>query len=274
MIQDWMFYVAAGLLVVTMILLWTSRKRISNLEEVVNYLVNSRNEMRKDIDEDHKKVIRFGKQIEEHQGTMQVCSSTLSDKISKIEKKVDIQNKTIQELINPVPDEDDIAETPEEIEENRLMYDPMTGIEFWAGMEKLADIVDPSNLADQKIEDENKKFLDDLSNTQPYRLTSEDKKIEWQHDDEIIGYRWIFPTKEEHTPVVGQKYLVVGRLRGHETMADGSPFICTETASWNSHQFVTDDGDRYDKVYAYIKMPDSSDIMTSILEITLHDRGD
>lgn len=239
MIQDWMFYVAAGLLVVTMILLWTSRKRISNLEEVVNYLVNSRNEMRKDIDEDHKKVIRFGKQIEEHQGTMQVCSSTLSDKISKIEKRIDIIEKTPVEEEKAEPDEEDDCNDP-----------PASEVEFWASKSDLADIVYPDNLEKPKP----------------------DTSFEWSHKGEIIGYRWVFPSKEQCIPIYGQRYIVVGILHGHETMNDGSPFICTEEATWDRYKFVIDGGTRFDKVYAYIRIPNSSDIMKSILDITLHDK--
>ena len=71
--------------------------------------------------------------------------------------------------------------------------------------------------------------------------------------------------------------MVVGILHGHEAMNDDeSSFICTEVcteeATWDRYKFVIDDGTRFDKVYAYIRIPNSSDIMKSILEITLHDK--
>lgn len=239
MIQDWMFYVVAGLLLITMILLWSSRKRIGSLEEVVSYLTDSRNVMRKDIDEDHKKIIRFGKQIEEHQGTMDICSSTLTNAINNLEKRIDILEQPPVKEEKTEPDEDECDDHP------------ASEVEFWASKAYLADIVEPENL----------------------EKSDEEPVLDWSHEgDETIGYRWMFPSREQCVPVYGQRYMVVGILHGHETMYDGSPFICTEEAMWDRYKFVIDGGERFDKVYAYIKMPNSSDIMKSILDIAISDR--
>ena len=87
----------------------------------------------------------------------------------------------------------------------------------------------------------------------------------------FCGYRWIFPTMEESHPVFGQWYKVVGRIKGKDK-PDGSPLLCTEDGMWNNYEFVTTKGDRFDIVYAYIKMPDSGDIMEQIVQLALKDK--
>ncbi len=238
MIQDWMFYVAAGLLLITMIFLYGARRRINKLEEAISYLTDSRNSLRKYTDDNYKKILKIEKLIEANQGTMQVSSTTVSNRLSEIEKRLDILEKPPVEEEKAEPDKDDRDEPP------------ASEIEYWAGMEKLADIVDPDNFEQPKP----------------------DTSFKWSHEGEIIGYRWAFPSKEQCIPIYGQRYIVVGILHGHETMNDGSPFICTEEATWDRYKFVIDGGTQFDKVYAYIRMPNSSDIMKSILEITLHDK--
>lgn len=214
MIQDWMFYAIVVVLGIVCLYLLGARRRIEDLEYSVNELKSLYDKMLIEYRNVEKK-------LDEHQGTMHVCSSSLSKEISEIKRKLDI--------LSFVPKTDEDRSVSEEEDE--------------------------LNMIDEK--------------------PKPDTSLEWSHEgDEIIGYRWIFPSKEKHTPVIGQDYMVVGVLHHHDKMADGSPFICTETAKWDGYKFVCQSPEEewFDKVYAYIKMPDSSDIMKSILEISLSDR--
>lgn len=222
MVQDWMFSAIVVLLGIACLYLWGARRRIEDLEYSVNELKSLYDKMLigyRDVE----------KKLNEHQGTMHVCSSSLSKEISEIKRKLAILSfvpKT--EEYNSVSDEENEDAEPE----------------LWAGVDKLDTI-------DEK--------------------PKPDVSLKWTYDGEILGYRWIFPSKEKCIPIYGQRYMVVGVLHGHETMEDGSPFICTEEATWDSYKFVTDKEEHFAKVYAYIRIPDSSDIMKSIIEITLHE---
>lgn len=236
MVQDWMFSGVLVVLGLALLYVWLTRRRIDDLESTVDYLRDSYNklfESQKDME----------KEIQKNHETMQDRLSALTDRISELEKQIDI--------LNSIPEDEKKEEKEEEKEEEEKLELKLPEIEYWGGMEKL------------ETPDEEPAL----------EWTNEEPALEWSHkDDEIIGYRWMFPTKEKCIPVCGQRYMVVGVLYGHETMADGSPFICTEEATWDRYKFVTDNEERFDKTYAYIKMPDSSDIMKSILEITLRDK--
>lgn len=82
---------------------------------------------------------------------------------------------------------------------------------------------------------------------------------------DIPVYKWIFPDeKPDAKKVVGELYLAIGYVyKTDET-------IKSYNAEWDGQRFViTDDGpdhaQYFDKVYAYIRMPDPSDIMTEVI---------
>lgn len=238
MIQDWMLYVAAGLLVITWMYLWGARRRIDELECAVSFLKDAVNKLSENQAKYNKGLDGFHKSVEANKGMIHMCSSSLSDRLSRVEKRVGILEKSTVKEEKAEPDEDE-CDNP-----------PASEVKFWASKSDLADFVDPSNL---------EKLKPDMS-------------FEWTHEGEIIAYRWTFPSKEQCIPIYGQRYMVVGVLHGHETLKDGSPFICTEEAMWDRYKFVIDSGEKFDKVYAYIKMPDSSDIMKNIMEIALQSK--
>jgi len=252
MIQDW---ILTGVLVLLAVIslyvyVWLTRKRIDDLELTVNYLRDSYNKLFESKKDMEKEILEFKNSIEEQHGSMQVCSSTVSNRLSEIERRLDILSFVPR--INEY--DDDYSEDEEKAEPEEDEYDdsPTSEVEYLAYMEKFSDIVDTDNIDKPKP----------------------DTSFKWSHEGEIIGYRWVFPSKEQYTPIYGQRYMVVGVLHGHETTEDGSPFICTEEAMWDRYKFVIDSGERFDKVYAYIRMPNSSDIMKSILDMTLNDKED
>ena len=83
-------------------------------------------------------------------------------------------------------------------------------------------------------------------------------------------YRWIFPSDHGGTIncVLGEWYLVVGRIRT-KLKPDGNPMLYSDDAMWNGYQFVTTKDERFDEVLAYIKPPQSGDIMERIVELAL-----
>lgn len=83
-------------------------------------------------------------------------------------------------------------------------------------------------------------------------------------------YRWIFPSDHGGTIncIMGEWYLVVGRIRT-KLKPDGNPMIYSDDAMWNGYQFVTAKDERFDEVLAYIKPPQSGDIMERIVELAL-----
>lgn len=81
-----------------------------------------------------------------------------------------------------------------------------------------------------------------------------------------VSYAWGYPDKEGGSSIVtGGLYLVIGYVyKTDET-------IKSYNAEWDGRRFViTDDGpdhsQYFDKVYAYIRMPDPSDIMTEVIK--------
>lgn len=82
-----------------------------------------------------------------------------------------------------------------------------------------------------------------------------------------ISYAWGYPDKEGGSSIVtGGSYLVIGCV--YKTDEN----VKSYNAEWDGRRFViTDDGpdhaQYFDKVYAYIRMPDPSDIMTEVIKI-------
>ena len=81
-----------------------------------------------------------------------------------------------------------------------------------------------------------------------------------------VSYAWGYPDKDDKSSIVtGGLYLVIGYVyKTDET-------IKSYNAEWDGRRFViTDDGPDhaqfFDKVYAYIRMPDPSDIMTEVIK--------
>lgn len=81
-----------------------------------------------------------------------------------------------------------------------------------------------------------------------------------------VSYAWGYPDKEGGSSIVtGGLYLVIGYVyKTDET-------VKSYNAEWDGRRFViTDDGpdhaQYFDKVYAYIRMPDPSDIMTEVIK--------
>lgn len=81
-----------------------------------------------------------------------------------------------------------------------------------------------------------------------------------------VSYAWGYPDKEDKSSIVtGGLYLVIGYVyKTDET-------VKSYNAEWDGRRFViTDDGpdhaQYFDKVYAYIRMPDPSDIMTEVIK--------
>lgn len=93
------------------------------------------------------------------------------------------------------------------------------------------------------------------------------------NSDEVPVYRWVFPSEEpDHGKqlICGQWYTVIGVLKNSETteMVSREGFW-----SWNEQEFVTADGDRFDTVYAYIRRPESADVMEKVVQMALANKG-
>ena len=227
MIQNWIFYAIAVLFLITMALFSRVKARFNETERIIEHLSELLDISRKDANTNYEKIAMLEKLIETRGDTMQVYMTTLNNKISDMEKRMDILEQNLMSVQETMRKEESVSVDSEE--------------------SKQADIPDQ----------------DEPNEECGITQTNE--------NNETVSYKWIFPAKEQCTPVAYGRYIVVGILHGHETMNDGSPFICTEEATWVQYRFVTDTNERFDKVYAYIRMPDSSDIMKSILEIALHD---
>lgn len=116
----------------------------------------------------------------------------------------------------------------------------VSAVEWWADKEELADIVDPEN------NDAN--------------------------SDKVPVYRWIFPAEEpdhEKRLINGQRYTIIGALKNQIF-----PTIDTYEGFWNGHEFLTDINDnKFDTVYAYIKKPESADVMEKVVQMALANKG-
>lgn len=89
--------------------------------------------------------------------------------------------------------------------------------------------------------------------------------------DEDQVYRWIFPTEEpdhEKRLINGQWYTVIGVLKNSETKE-----IVTCEGFWNRYEFITTDNDKFDTVYAYIRKPESADVMEKVVQMALANKG-
>lgn len=90
---------------------------------------------------------------------------------------------------------------------------------------------------------------------------------------DTVSYRWIFPDRDrDAVPVFGQWCLVVGESSAR-LKEDGSPMIWTDEGFWNGHAFVSSGDVRFDKVYAYIELPASADIMEQVVSMALEKVG-
>jgi TolA-binding protein len=119
------------------------------------------------------------------------------------------------------------------------LYDIVQRYNEKADKEELADIVDPEN--------------DDTNS------------------DEVPVYRWVFPAEEpdhEKQLINGQLYTVVGVLKN-----PGANGLVTCEAFWNGHEFVLAINDKFDTVYAYIRKPESADVMEKVVQMALANKG-
>lgn len=88
----------------------------------------------------------------------------------------------------------------------------------------------------------------------------------------IPVYRWIFPAEEpdhEKRLINGQSYTVIGVLKNQET----TEIIVTREGFWDGHRFLTTDIDAFSTVYAYIRKPESADVMEKVLQMALAIKG-
>ena len=100
--------------------------------------------------------------------------------------------------------------------------------------------------------------------------------LEVKQPDKGPVYTWVFPSEEpdhEDRLIFGQWYTVIGTIHGHNK-PDGTPSIVTGDGMWNRYQFISMKNERFDDVYAYIKMPNSGDIMEHIVDIALKKKGE
>lgn len=95
------------------------------------------------------------------------------------------------------------------------------------------------------------------------------KDSECESEPKSGTYRWIFPAIDkkltDELPIVGNLYLVVGKIKG----IDEETAIFTETAVYTRNGFVTDNQQRFNKVYAYIQQPSSSDIWQKVMSLAI-----
>lgn len=93
------------------------------------------------------------------------------------------------------------------------------------------------------------------------------------NSDEVPVYRWVFPAEEpDHGKqlICGLWYTVIGVLKNAETTEIVS---CEGFWNWNEQEFITADGDKFDTVYAYIRRPESADVMEKVVQMTLANKG-
>ena len=98
---------------------------------------------------------------------------------------------------------------------------------------------------------------------------NDQKGSECGSEPESGTYRWIFPNIEKdlenELPIIGNLYLVVGNIEG----IDEETAIFTETAVYTKRGFITDNQQRFNKVYAYIQQPSSSDIWQKVMSLAI-----
>ena len=263
-VPEWVIYVSVGIVLIMSLYIWATRQRLDELEGTVEYIRSSYNKLLDRVNVVDKEIDNITDSLEKNHGSMQVCSSTLTCKISDLEQKVGILDKVVNSEMGFWASKAPLADIVEEPEEPEKPVDITEEPEETEAPDSLlANIVDPIMEKPQT-----------LSVEAPEEKKEEVKKdLVYSHDPtEIIGYRWIFPGKEEHTPTFGCEYQVVGVLKGND--AKDIDAVVEINAVWDGRQFIgSEDMERFDKVYAYIKLPDVRDIWNHVFEIALSERG-
>ena len=211
-------------------------KRIRNLEDATRHLATNDELFDKNL---NRALISIDDLIDSHNA----FESNTSDKINDVYSKMNNYEKTNDAFNNALQK---ISEIEKEINDDLINRNP---------------IVSGDTDGDKRSTNTSIDFVDIVNDTKKLIETNEDTKCN-------ITYRWIFPSSEKSNLVYGQWYIVVGEIKS-KVKSDGSPLIFTDDGMWNGKQFVTSEAEFFDKVYAYIKMPDSGDIMEAIVELAL-----
>lgn len=229
-----------GAFVIMLLCLFRFAHRISKLEGALYLNERDLSSLQKKLDIFENRIISLETENENLKGTIQVTDTRLSDENASIESKMIEMSSSVNYRFR------DVNKAIRELE--RQVSKTIGESAKWAVSEPNKGILEGHSEPGEND--------DSLAKTNVFGYSG------------VFGYSWVFPTKEESEPIIGRRYLVVGYLEGKEDD------LITEEAVWNGTKFITAGVTRFSKVYAYVGMPDSSDVMEHIVNSVLHDKED
>ena len=234
--------------------------RIGTLENRVDFLVRDKQKLENDIFELKHRIEKTEAGEEKIMASLQLLQSVTTDRFDTLTNTFDQLNKDYR------ADHDSMVKLCEKFAD--ILCEFRDDIK----KPKTFTVLDSDTYSGDVHEEDTdiEQPESDPPMTANYETTDDPgREIRFDHGNEVVKYRWIFPSEEESHPVFGQWYTVIGKLHYGYKKEDGSPVISTDEGMFNGNVFITKGNDYFEKVYAYIKMPSSADIMQKIVDVYL-----
>lgn len=260
-----LIYCAIGVLVIMLAISFNLIRMVRELEKKVHYISDENEQHYKAELQLQSYFNKIDISINQMRGSLEVLTASAGGELHDIQRQLSRIEAGISRLQcavavngNRLHDIVDWTGMDHETEDkDHADTDTVSCLEYWADKATLADIVDPANC----------------------EVTVKEEEKNEDAEQNPVSYRWIFPSdnqrvqQESERPVMGQWYLVVGTIKGL-THEDGiTPLTFSDEGLFNGTDFITRTDQRFDRVYAYIKQPSSSDIMEKVFSLAIKAKG-